>query len=229
MPGRMWRRRWLACALVPACLSCHLEGPFARDNLWDLDSDAVRTLVGPDSTFAVGDLIHVTLTTDPPLPPGAPHVRWFANEESLSETKVLPVSPGVFRVLSASAAYLPVAVSVRFDEAIVAWTVWVGQKLATFDLYCGSVTVPACDAAPLAAQQLRTVGSVMADARGVSLAHREALMARATVTVRSPGVVDVPTVVNVAGNWTVRGLSTGSSWVVISADGISDSVRFVVP
>ncbi len=228
MPRSSRAFAWVAVATV--LLGCHLEEPFVRDNHWDPDASATKTLIAPDSTFSIGERFTVTLLADPPLPPGVPGILWTSNGVANPETQVFAGGYGEFVVSRAHAGYLPVAVSARFGDAIVSTTVMVGQKLATFDLFCGSAAAPvACDAVPLAVGATRAVGSTMRDANTNDLVHREFLMQRAVTTSRDPAVLSAaPTSANANGVWTVRGVAPGTTWLVVAADGVRDSVRVVV-
>jgi hypothetical protein len=214
--------------ILALTLSCHIEEPFARDNHWDVDGDAKKTLTGTDSTFSIGDRISVSLVTDPALPPGVTSIEWVGLLDTA--VQVLPAGNAEFVVNRAHAEFQAVAVSAQFDDVIVAWTVVVGQRLASFDLLCGSVAAPvACDATPLGVNLTRTVNSTMLDANGNGIRRRNAIMARATTVVRDPSILStVPTTVNAAGAWTVIGVAPGATWLVITADGVRDSVRVVV-
>lgn len=223
--------RMLAC--LPAMLvavACHLEEPFVRDNHWDLDSKATKTLTGPDSTFSIGDRFTLTLVADPPLPPGPLTVTWTSGGLADTAVQIFPAGYGEFVVRLANAEFRPMPVGVRFDDELVVWTVVVGQKLVGFDLFCGSAGAPvACDLAPIAVGQSLTVNSTMADANTNALRRRDALMMRAATVVRDPSVLTAaPTIANPAGAWTVRGVAPGSTWLVVTADGVRDSVRVVV-
>ncbi len=224
-------RNAVALPIVAFVLGCHIEEPFARTNHWDPGGDAKKFLTGTDSTFSIGDTITVTLTGDPPLPPGLLAIRWRSNEGDDTARVVFPAGYGKFVVQRANPDFHAVAVAADFDGAIVAWHVVVGQRLAAFDLFCGTVTaqVP-CDATPLLPFTDRTVNSSMFDANGWPIRRREFMMQKATVVVRDPAVVNtLQTTNNPAGAWTVRGGASGATWVVITADGVRDSVRFVVP
>lgn len=228
MPRRARPLAWIAVAA--AFLGCHLEEPFVRDNHWDPDGSATKTLVAPESTFSIGERFTVTLLADPPLPTGNLGILWSSNGVANPETQVFAGAPGEFVVTKAHAGYLPVAVSARFGDAVVSATVMVGQKLATFDLFCGSAAAPvACDAVPLAVGATRVVGSLMRDANTNDLLHREFLMQRAQTVSRDPAVLSfAPTVANANGAWTVLGVAPGATWLVVTADGVRDSVRVVV-
>ncbi len=220
----------LIAGLAAVTLGCHLEEAFVRDNLWDPDAQVTRALSAPDSTFSIGDRIEVTFLTDPPLPSGPLNIEWTSNGVADTATQVFAAGAGAFVVTRANAGYQPVAVSARLDGVIVSTTVMVGQKVASLDLTCGSAGAPvACDATPLAVNALRTVASTMADANTNAIRRREFVMQRATTISRDPsGPSTAPTIAHAAGQWTVRGIAPGSTWLVVTVDGRRDSVRFVV-
>lgn len=230
--GTASRRRAAALMIAAGATAaaCHLEEPFRRDNHWDPEGSATKILIAPESTFSIGERFTVTLTGDPPLPPGLLNISWVSNGDDNPETQVFAAGYGEFVVSKAHAGYLPVSVTARFDDAIVAATVMVGQKLSTFDLYCGSAAAPqSCDATTLAVNATRTVSSTMRDANTNTIVHREFLMQRATTVSRDPGVLSsAPTTANANGTWTVRGVAPGATWLVVTADGVRDSVRVVV-
>lgn len=227
------RNRSRLLALLPVLalgLGCHIEEPFVRDNHWDVDSKSTLTLTGPDSTFSIGDRIVLTLVADPPLPPGPLTITWTSGGAADTAVQIFPAGYGEFIVARANAEFRSMPVGVRFDDRLVVWNVMVGQRLAGFDLFCGPAGAPyACDLVAIAVGQSLTVNSTMTDANTNGLRRREALMARATTVVRDPAVLTAaPTIANPAGAWTVRGVAPGSTWLVVSADGVRDSVRIVV-
>jgi hypothetical protein len=228
----MPRRSPLLAGIVAmtAFLGCHLEEPFVRDNHWDPDASVTKRLVAPESTFSIGDRITVELVADPPLPAGPLNIEWTSNGVADTAIQVFAAGAGEFVVARANAGYRPVAVSARLDDVLVSTTVMVGQKVASLALGCGSAGAPvACDATPLAVNALRTVSSTMADANTNAIRRREFVMQRATTVSRDPSVLSTaPTIANAAGQWTVRGIAPGSTWLVVTVDGRRDSVRFVV-
>ena len=90
-----------------AVTSCHIEEPFARNNLWDPGADVTMTLTGPDSTFSMGEVFSVNLAGDPPLPPGQLQIEWAGTSDT--STRVLPSGYGRFTVTLAHAQFQPAA------------------------------------------------------------------------------------------------------------------------
>ncbi len=219
----------LALAAAAVAIGCHLEEPFVRDNLWDDKSTATRTLTGPDSTFSIGDTFSLQLVTVPALPPGA-QFDWSAPGAADTATQVFAAGDGKFIVTRAHAGYAVVSLAAVFDGAQAGWQVRVGQKLATFDLFCGSVVAPAaCDATPLAVNGTRSVLSTMRDANTNDIRRRNEVMLRATIVSRDPSVLSTSVnIANAAGTFTVRGVAPGATWFVVTVDGVTDSVRVVV-
>lgn len=223
----------LVLVAASALSSCRIEAPFARDNPWDTGSNARLELTGPDSALAVGARIAVTLSATPALPPNGVIV-WKSNEAGDSfvpaETQVWTAGPGLFEVRRATASFERIAVTAQLDNNIVAWHVWVGQRVASLDLYCGSLAVPvACDATPLAINATRGLGSLARDANTNLVGRMEVAMARGSILSRDPAVISTATTApNAQGAVTVRAIGAGATWVVMRIDGGVDSVRFVV-
>jgi hypothetical protein len=213
--------------------SCRIEAPFARDNPWDTGSNARLELTGPDSALAVGARIAVTLSATPALPPNGVIV-WKSNEAGdgiiPAETQVWTAGPGLFEVRKATADFQRIAVSAKLDNNIVAWDVWVGQSVATLDLFCGTATVPvSCDATPMTINATRQLGTIATDANTNPIGRFETAMARGSITSRDPSVVSTTlTAPNAQGTVTARAVGAGTTWVVMRVDRAVDSVRFVV-
>ena len=227
----MAHRRLVVGLLLGAALAgCRWEAPFTRDNLWDPGATNVKELLGPDSTFAIGDTFSLTLRTEPALPATGYTISWFAPGAADTSTNVYTAVDGRFLVTRAHADFAVVTVGVAFGDVTVGHQVIVGQRLATLALTCGTVAAPvACDATPLAVDATRAVVSTMLDRNGNAIRRRQAVMARSTYVTRDPAVLSVqPTTPNAAGTYTVRGAGIGSTWLVVTADGRRDSVRVVV-
>ncbi len=227
--------RWITVgATVAVALGCHVEEPFARTNHWDAGGDAKKTLVAPDSTFAIGDTFTVTLTGIPPLPPGTLQIEWVSNGALDTATQVFPAGYGKFVVVRANAAFQVVPIAAEFDEVSVGTFVMVGQTLASLDLYCGTLAAQvACDATPLAVNGTRLVSTITSDRNTNALRRRDAMFARMTAVSRDASVLavvppSVPATPNMAIGYTVRGVSAGATWLVVSGDGVRDSVRVIV-
>ncbi len=214
-------------------VSCTIEGPFARDNPWDTGSDVLLELTGPDSVHSIGDLIDVVLRSSKPIPAGGV-IIWKSNESGgdgpAPETQVFTAGPAQFVVRQATAQYSHIAVSAFFDERIVAWSVWVGQRTASLDLYCGPRLAPfPCDAAPMSPGSSRAITAVAFDGNTNLVRRMEFAMARGTVVSRAPSVISTtPTQPNSAGTVTVQAVGVGSAWVVMRIENGIDSVRLVV-
>lgn len=219
-------RPLLLALVLGVTVACHIEEPFARTNLWDEQGSATKTLSGPDSVFSIGDRIRVTLVTDPPLPPGA-QFEWISIGSSDTAVQVFPSGAGEFVVTRANAGYALVPVSAKFDEAVVVKQVWVGQLVASLDLFCGAGAT--CETLPVAVGTNFVVRSSMRDANGNDIRQRNEAMKRAVTTVRAPDIASaVPTLPNAAGNWTLRANAPGGTWLVVRVDHATDSVRVVV-
>ncbi|MCE9602894.1 MAG: hypothetical protein K8S21_11875 [Gemmatimonadetes bacterium] len=219
-------RPLLLALVLGVTVACHIEEPFARTNLWDEKGSATKTLSGPDSTFSIGDRIRVTLVTDPPLPPGA-QFEWMSIGSSDTAVQVFPSGDGEFLVTRSNAGFALVPVSAKFDQSVVVKHVWVGQLVASLDLFCGA-GVP-CETSPVTAGATFVVRSTMSDANGNDIRRRNEAMKRAVTIVSDPAVASaVPTLPNAAGNWTLRANAPGSTWLVVRMDRATDSVRVVV-
>lgn len=223
----------LAVVTASTLAGCRIEEPFARDNPWDTGSNARLTLTGPDSALSVGARIAVTLSATPALPPNGVIV-WKSNEAGdgivPAETQVWTAGPGLFEVRRATADFQRIAVAAKLDDNIVAWEVWVGQSVATLDLFCGTVTVPvACDATPMSINSTRQLGTIARDANTNPIGRFNVAMARGTITSRDPSVISTAnTAPNAQGTVTARAVGAGATWVVMRIDGAVDSVRLVV-
>ncbi len=223
LPGA---RPLLLALVLGVTAACHIEEPFARTNLWDAQGSATKTLIGPDSVFSIGDRIRVTLATDPPLPPGA-QFEWTSIGASDTAVQVFPSGDGEFLVTRSNAGFARVPVSAKFDESVVVKHVWVGQLVASLDLFCGA-GVP-CEASPVTAGATFVVRSTMRDANSNEIRQRNEAMRRAVTVVRDPAIASAaPTLPNGAGNWTLRANVPGSTWLVVRMDRATDSVRVVV-
>lgn len=231
-PVRIPRRAIVVLALAlatSAVASCHIEEPFARNNHWDKDSDATKTLVGPDSTFSIGDRIRVTLTGDPPFPDGPLQVEWISNGTADTATQVFAAGAGEFVVSRANAGYARIAVAAKFDEVVVVWEVWVGQLVASLDFFCGAGAGLPCEATPVPLGTNLTIRTDMRDANGNGIRRRDEAMRRAVTVSRDPDIAStVPVLPNAAGNWVVSARAPGSTWIVVTMDRVADSVRVVV-
>lgn len=219
-------RPLFAALVLAVAVACHIEEPFARTNLWDKDGTATKTLIGPDSVFSIGDRIRVTLSTDPPVPPGA-QFEWVSIGASDTAVNVFPAGDGEFLVTRSNAGYALVPVSAKFDESVVVKQVWVGQLVASLELFCGAGV--ACESIPVTVGSNLSVRSTSRDANGNDIRQRNEAMKRAVTVIRDPAIVTTaPTLPNAAGNWTARATAPGSTWLVVRMDRATDSVRIVV-
>lgn len=225
--------RRLVSILAVACgaAACQIKEPFARDNLWDSGGTAVVDLAGPDSTFSQGDEFEMSVITDPLPPPGPISVEWTTIDiRTYADTKLSALGSGQYRVVAASAQYREIPVFARLYNRTIAFPVLVGQKAGLFDVFCGTQFAEvACDDTPLAVNAILRVNGTVMDARGNEINARSVLMARTVVTSRNPAVaVPVQRTADANVYWDLRAVAPGATWLVISADGLRDSVRVVV-
>lgn len=229
--------RRLAFATMLAALGCTLEPPFDRSNPFDPGSPYEMRLVGvPDTLDARGARFTAVIERDPPLNIDNLSIRWEAIDPRFGSvppappppsTLVLPLAAGEF-VLSAnlSAEFVTTSIGARFNSAVVVGrNIVVGQRARTLTLSCAG---GACDATPLGIGATASIGSSSLDANGHLLSGLQHAMARATVVSRNPAVIAPSVTPNAGGNYGVTAVGAGSTWVVITVDFATDSVRFVV-
>lgn len=229
--------RRLAIATVLAALGCTLEPPFDRSNPFDPGSPYEMRLVGvPDTLDARGARFTAVIERDPPIDVSDLSIRWEATDPRFGSippsppppsTLVLPLIDGEF-VLSPSltAEMVTTSIGARFNSAVVIGrNIVVGQRARTLTLSCAA---GACDATPLGIGATASIGSSSLDANGHLLSGLQHAMARATVVSRNPAVIAPNVTPNAGGSYAVTAVGAGSTWVVITVDFATDSVRFVV-
>lgn len=228
----------LAILGVTGVAGCKLEKPFARTNPLDPENTLTFTLVGPDSSHAIGAVLTYALSSDPPQPLAEYNSTWLAYSDSVHfvtgdvyiADAVVPTGDGIFLVTNASLRYRRHTAVVRFHLREVGYTVLTGQKAVTLELSCAPWSQPANDcAAPLEVGSLISVHPRGTDAGGHPLHEFQFGLQRAQVTFRTPGIVTQE-----QGGSTMlphvrlRGVGAGSTWVVVRMDEATDSVLVTV-
>ncbi len=112
-------------AFAALCLSgCAIDGPYARDNPFDVDADVVITIIAPDSVHASNERFVVTVASESPLPPEPLGISWESSNSGL----LLALGGGAYRTGNLSPQYLPVQILAYFGDRVVSKTVYVGQR-----------------------------------------------------------------------------------------------------
>lgn len=229
--------RRLALASLVAALGCSLEPPFDRSNPFDPGSPYEMRLVGvPDTVDARGARFAAVIERDPPISVEDLSIRWEATDPRFGgvppnppppSTLVLPLADGEFVISpNLTAEMVTTSIAARFNSSVVVGrNIVVGQRARTLSLSC---TSGACDATPLGIGASAPIGSSALDANGHVLSGLQHAMARATVVSRNPAVIALNVTPNAAGSYGVTAVGAGSTWVVITVDFATDSVRFVV-
>jgi hypothetical protein len=122
------------------------------------------------------------------------------------------------------------AIAAEFNrDVVVGRNIVVGQRARTLTLACGPAAAPvACDATPLGIGAAAVVRSSARDAGGSPVSGLQFAMARAHVTSRNPAVMSPAVTPNASGTYAFTAVGVGTTWVVITMDFATDSVRFVV-
>lgn len=221
--------------------ACELQPEFERSNPFDPGSPYQMRMVGvPDTLDARGARFTATIERDPPLPAGPLLITWRATDPRfgvvpgappIPSALVLPIGNGGFVISqSLTAEMVTTAIAAEFNsEVVVGRNIVVGQRARTLALSCGTPTVPiACDATPLSIGATATVRSTSTDAGGSALSGLQFAMERARVVSRNPAVIASAVTPNGFGTYAFTAVAAGSTWVVITVDFATDSVRFVV-
>ncbi|MBX3134473.1 MAG: hypothetical protein KF689_13915 [Gemmatimonadaceae bacterium] len=235
----MRRLRWLLCCLPLA--ACEMMGPYDRTNPFDPGAPYPMILTGvPDTVDARGVRFTAVVERDPPLGSLSPSVKWGATDPRNGVPAPAPPPPshlilslfdGEFVASTAlTAEFEPVAIFAQFGaRVLVSVKIVVGQRARTLTLSCGSVAAPlACDASPVAVGDTIAVRSTSRDANNHLLSGLVHAMDRAIVTSRNPDVAVSAATRNAAGTYAVAAVGGGSTWIVITVDFATDSVRIVV-
>lgn len=229
--------RFLPGAVALVVLGCTLEPPFDRTNPFDPGSPYEMQLLGvPDTVDARGARFTAVIERDPPLPAGDLSIKWEAidprfgggfHDPPTPSEYVLPLAGGEFVASGVlTAEFVPATIAARFNSSVVVGrTIVVGQRARTLSLSCSGV---ACDAVPTLVGQTRAIQSTATDANGHLLAGLQHAMQRATVISRDPSVIAPSVTPNAGGLYGVSAVGEGNTWVVITVDLATDSVRFVV-
>lgn len=124
VPRHVGRRsRWVAlCALFAS--GCALDGPYARDNPFDVDADVVITIIAPDSVHASNERFVVTVASESPLPPEPLGISWESSNSGL----LLALGGGAYRTGNLTPQYLPVQILAYFGDRVVSRTIYVGRR-----------------------------------------------------------------------------------------------------
>ena len=215
--------------------ACTLEPPFERSNPFDPGSPYPMRLVGvPDTVIAIGQRFQATIERDPPIDQSRLSIQWRVtdpNDILAPATQLQHLFNGEFLATNAMSAELKtLAVGARFnEEVVVGRSIVVGQLVDTLRLSCGSVAAPVpCSAVPLGVGATLNVRSASRDARGFAVQGLQHAMARAVVTLRTPGVLSSTFTPNTTGTYTFAAVAAGSTWLVIRSDRAVDSVQVTV-
>lgn len=235
------RRRIAILLVVFAAAACELQPAFDRTNPFDPGSPYPMRMVGvPDTVDFRGARFTATIERDPPLPVGPLAITWRATDPRfgvapgappIPSALVLPVGNGAFLISqSLTAELVTTAIAAVFNsEVVVGRNIVVGQRARTLTLTCGSAAAPvACDAAALSIGETATVRSASRDAGNNALSGLQFAMQRARIVSRNPAVIASAVTPNVLGTYAFTAVGAGSTWVVVTVDFATDSVRFVV-
>lgn len=233
-------RRFLLIAMLFA-IGCSLEPPFERSNPFDPGSPYEMRLVGiPDTLGYKGARFTAVIERDPPMPAVPLLITWGATDPRIGSIPpalpppsglVLPLGAGEFMLSEALTAELvTTAIAARLNsEVVVGRTMVVGQLVDTLRLACGTVAAPlACNAVPLSVGGTLSVRSSARDAGGAVVQGLQFAMERATVALRTPGVLSPSFTPNGLGTYTFTAAGAGSTWIVIRSDRAVDSVQVTV-
>jgi hypothetical protein len=122
------RSRSAALALValcaPSAASCAIDGPYVRDNPFDIGADVVITIIAPDSVHVSNERFVATVASESPLPPEPLGISWESSNSGL----LLALGGGAYRTGNLSPQYLPVQILAYFGDRVVSKTVYVGRR-----------------------------------------------------------------------------------------------------
>ena len=235
------RRRIAILLVVFAAAACELQPEFDRTNPFDPGSPYPMRMVGvPDTVDFRGARFTATIERDPQLPAGPLAITWRATDPRfgvvpgvppIPSVLVLPVGNGEFLVSqSLTAEFVTTAIAAEFNsQVVVGRNIVVGQRARTLTLACGSAAAPvACDAAALNIGATTTVLSTARDAGNSELSGLQYAMERARIVSRNPAVLASAVTPNGFGTYAFTAVGAGSTWVVITVDFATDSVRLVV-
>jgi len=221
--------RRLAVLFAAGALGSCVAGPLEHSNYFDPYGSNTLTILGaPDTMFAVDQEFTLTAVARDGFPAlgGAAGPTW---QIIGGNALVLQVGDGVFRV-SGLASLLPAVVTIRAHvppynlNPVDTARVWIRQRPVSMDLAC--TPTPACLSLSAAGATKMLFFSAL-DANGHLVSLPSGAYRWGTVVSRAPTIVQVfdrPT----GGSIELKGLLAGTAWIVMTADGLADSVQVTV-
>lgn len=212
--------------LLLAVSACSLEPPFDRTNPFDPGSPYPMRLVGvPDTVQAIGQRFQAVIERDPPINTATLAIQWVVtnpNNILAPVSELIHLADGDFISTNVMTAQLRTfAVGAKFnDDVVVGRYITLGQLVDTLNLSCAML----CTAVPLTVGAPLQVFSNARDSRGNEVRVEQFAMQRASVTLRTPGILTSAVTPNNLGTYAFTAAGVGSTWIVIRSDHAVDSV-----